>query len=245
MTSAQVIWGSPIEIVLPVHNEGASIEGTLREFYRKIAVDSKIPIRFVICEDGSTDDTAKVLNTLSEELPIHLISDPIRKGYSRAVIDGMRATNSDWVALMDSDGQCDPVDFTKLLAMREGADLVMGWRNPRRDRWARKLISALFGLVYRATFSVNVRDPSCPYLVVRRPGLQRILSGNVGVLKQAFLWEFVARASALGLRIVETPVNHRRRASGTTQVYRPVKLPFIAVEHLLGLCKLKRELNVF
>jgi glycosyltransferase involved in cell wall biosynthesis len=232
-----------IDVVLPAHNEGASIGATLRDFYRKVMVESKIPIRFVVCEDGSSDDTVPVLHKIAEEVPVKLISHPVRKGYSRAVIDGMRASDSEWVAFIDSDGQCDPGDFAKLVALRNGADLVMGWRNPRSDVLVRKLMSGAFGLVYRALFDVRVRDPSCPYLLVRRSALQKILAGNVGILKQGFWWEFVARASALRLRIVQTPVRHLVRKSGMTQVYRPTKVPRFAAEHLLGLWKLKRELD--
>jgi glycosyltransferase involved in cell wall biosynthesis len=232
-----------IDVVLPVHNEGASIAATLREFHQKIAMEAGIPIRFVICEDGSSDDTVPVLQTLAQELPIKLISDPVRKGYSRAVIDGLRATESDWVASIDSDGQCDPSDFVRLLAARPGHDLVMGYRNPRKDSPMRKLMSGAFGFVYRLLFSVRLRDPSCPYILINRVGLNAILSGNVGILKQGFWWEFVARATALQLVVKELPVRHRVRSSGTTQVYHLTKIPRIAAEHLAGLCVLHGELR--
>ncbi len=238
--------GSPratIDVVLPVHNEGASIGATLREFHRTVAMGSNIPIRFVVCEDGSSDDTLPVVRALAAELPLKLISDPVRKGYSRAVIDGLRASESDWVACIDSDGQCDPADFAKLLALQDGADLVVGWRNPRSDPWMRRAMSGAFGLVYRTFFDVRLRDPSCPYILIRRASLEKILAGNVGILKQGFWWEFFARASALGLAIRETPVHHRVRSSGMTQVYRPARVPRIALEHLLGLRKLRQELN--
>jgi glycosyltransferase involved in cell wall biosynthesis len=234
---------SVIDVVLPAHNEGASIGATLREFYNAVAIRAQIPIRFVVCEDGSTDDTVPVLQSLAKEMPLKLISDPVRKGYSKAVIDGMRATHADWVACIDSDGQCDPSDFAKLAALCENADIVMGWRNPRSDNWVRKLMSGAFGIVYRMLFDVRVKDPSCPYLLIRRPALLELLDGNVGILKQGFWWEFAARASALRLRIVETPVQHQVRTCGVTQVYRASKVPRIAAEHLLGLFILKRELN--
>jgi glycosyltransferase involved in cell wall biosynthesis len=232
-----------IDVVLPVHNEGASIAETLREFYAKVAGEVKIAIRFVICEDGSSDDTVPVLKALSSELPIKLISDPVRKGYSRAVIDGLRATDSDWVVCIDSDGQCDPADFMQLVAARPGYDMIIGYRNPRSDTPVRKLMSGAFGFVYRRFFAVRLRDPSCPYILINRAGLHGILSGNVGILKQGFWWEFVARATALGLRIKEVPVHHRIRSSGVTQVYRPTKVPRIAIEHLAGLRKLRNELQ--
>ena len=203
-----------IDIVLPVHNEGASIAATLREFHRVVMVEAGQPIRFVVCEDGSSDDTVPVLQKLASELPLKLISDPVRKGYSRAVIDGFRGTTSDWVGFIDSDGQCDPADLLVLGALRDGHDLVMGCRSPRYDPWIRKAMSGAFKIVYRLFFRVPVHDPSCPYLLINRAGLEKILSGNVGILKQGFWWEFLARAVAVNLRIAEAPVRHRGAPAG-------------------------------
>jgi glycosyltransferase involved in cell wall biosynthesis len=83
-----------IDVVVPVHNEGATIRSTLEKFYRA-AAESHIRIRFVVAEDGSVDDTVAVLKLLAKELPLKLISGPIRKGCSRAVIDGIRATGAE------------------------------------------------------------------------------------------------------------------------------------------------------
>lgn len=235
----------PIDVVLPVHNEAESIGATLKEFYQVVAVEGKTPIRFVVCEDGSRDNTVEVLKKLSESLPILLISEPIRKGYSRAVLDGFRSTTSDLVGFIDSDGQCDPRDFAKFTrAQSTGAcDLAFGYRNPRHDHWVRLCMSRSFGFVYRCFFSIPVRDPSCPFLLIRQEALKRVLRGNPGILKQGFWWEFMARCVAAKLRINELPVAHRTRSAGVTQVYRPIKVPRIAYEHLIGLAKLKRELR--
>lgn len=236
---------SKIDIVLPVHNEAESIGPTLEEFYGVVCAGNKIDIRFIVCEDGSSDNTVEVLQKLSGSLPILLLSDTKRKGYSRAVIDGFKASESDLVGFIDSDGQCDPADFPAFIAEheKEPLDLVFGYRNPRQDHWVRIAMSKLFGLVYRSMFKIPMRDPSCPYLVVRQSALREILRGDLGILKQGFWWEFVARSVAAGLRIKEIPVAHRVRAAGETQVYRPAKVPRIAFEHLRGLAKLRRELH--
>ena len=49
-----------IDVVLPVHDEGASIATTLREFHRVVMLEGGQPIRFVVCEDGSSDDSVSV-----------------------------------------------------------------------------------------------------------------------------------------------------------------------------------------
>jgi dolichol-phosphate mannosyltransferase len=236
---------SPIDIVLPVHNESESIGSTLKEFHRVVSFETGIPIRFIVCEDGSRDNTVEVLQQLSQELPILLLTDKMRKGYSRAVIDGFKASTSELVGFIDSDGQCDPADFHTFVEQQRTGDydLVFGYRNPRHDHPVRILMSNLFGIVYRSIFSIPLRDPSCPFLLVRQNSLREILRGNLGILKQGFWWEFVARCVAAGFRIKEIPVTHRARSAGQTQVYLPAKVPRIAFEHLRGLLKLKRELD--
>ena len=231
------------DVVSPVHNEGASIASTLREFRSRVAEIDGFDLRFVICEDGSTDDSVAVLRALEKEMPLTLISGGARKGYSQAVVDGFRASTADVVGFIDSDGQCAPEDFARLAAeLSADCDMVLGYRSPRADHWSRLAMSGAFRLVYERLFPVRVNDPSCPYLLVRRPLLDRILSGDLPVLAQGFWWEFLARAEAHGARIREVSVQHRVRASGVTQVYRPSKVPGIAYSHLNGLLRLRREL---
>jgi glycosyltransferase involved in cell wall biosynthesis len=234
-----------IDLILPAHNEEQTIGGTLQEFYDVVTVGQNIPVRFIVCEDGSKDNTVEVIQALAEKVPILLISEPIRKGYSRAVIDGLRASTSSVVGFIDSDGQCDPHDFTRLCQKftETDCDLLMGYRNPRRDHWIRLVMSSLFKSVYHLYFRPGLRDPSCPYLLIKRAALEKILNGQLGILKQGFWWEFVARAHALKLHIEQIGVTHRIRSGGTTQVYRPAKVPGIAWAHLRGLSRLKQELK--
>jgi glycosyltransferase involved in cell wall biosynthesis len=201
-------------------------------------------VHFVVCEDGSSDGSAEVLRSLSTELPITLLTGSERKGYSRAVLEGLRATRTEWVCFIDSDGQCDPADLLRFVREIASADLVLGRRSPRVDHWSRLVMSRAFGLVFRLLFQVETSDPSCPYLLVRRSALARVLEGQAGLLKQGFWWEFSARAAAASLRVREIPVRHRSRADGgPSRVYRPSAVPAIALGHLIGLLRLRYELR--
>jgi glycosyltransferase involved in cell wall biosynthesis len=232
-----------IDVVLPAHNEEGSIGATLSEFYEVASHRDGLKIRFVVCEDGSRDRTVEIVQELAKEIPILLLSTKERKGYSKAVVDGLRSTTAPLVAFIDSDGQCDPEDLTKFTELGDSYDLVMGYRNPRADHWIRRVMSGSFRMAYSMFFSVPFRDPSCPYLLIHRRALERIVQGNLGILKQGFWWEFTARAVAAGLKTTEVPVAHRVRTAGTTQVYKPTKIARIAWEHFLGLFKLRKELK--
>jgi glycosyltransferase involved in cell wall biosynthesis len=234
-----------IDFILPVHNEGGSIGATLQELYDVVHGRDGLSMRIVVAEDGSRDNTVEVVRQAAEKLPILLLTENARKGYSKAVIDGIAASTAPLVSFLDSDGQCDPRDFLSVYEhlQKTGCDLVVGYRNPRRDHWIRLLMSACFGLVYKFYFRVKLRDLSSPYLLIRREALERIRRGNLGILKQGFWWEFYARAAAARLRIEEVPVNHRARVSGETRVYRASAVPGIAVKHLRGLAELHAELK--
>ena len=76
-----------LEILLPVHNEADSIRATVQEIYDQLS--PQVSLRFIICEDGSKDDTKNILRELAKSIPMNLLLSDARKGYSRAVRDGM------------------------------------------------------------------------------------------------------------------------------------------------------------
>ncbi len=95
-------------------------------------------------------------------------------------------------------------------------------------------MSGSFLRVYQLLFGVPVHDPSCPFLLMRREVIDSVVD-ELGVFREGFWWEFVARVHRKGYRIAEIPVTHRERAAGETKVYHPSKLPGIAFRHFVGL----------
>jgi glycosyltransferase involved in cell wall biosynthesis len=221
-----------LDLLLPVHNEADSIENTVRELYEELS--PRVQLRFLICEDGSVDDTKAILRRLSELIPMKLILSDARKGYSRAVKDGMKAVEAPYLLCLDSDGQCDPKDFAMFWSVRTQADVVIGWRMHRADSRLRKLMSRTFYRIYQLLYHVPAHDPSCPYVLVKKKVAHQ-LADEVGSMQQGFWWEFVARAYRHGFSIRELPVKHRVRSAGTTQVYKFRKLPGIGWSHFVAL----------
>lgn len=227
-----------IDVVLPVHEEAAIIEHVLDEAYAEF---SRIAVpRFVVCEGGSRDGTGEVLEALRQRLPILLRSHANRRSYSAAVVEGIEAAETELVLVMDADGQCDPRDLPRFLAAAPGADLVVGQRVPRRDPAARRLLSFGFRLLHRALFGVTVRDPSCPFVLLRRTAVVPLLPA-MGFLPTGFWWELAAVATSSGLSIREVPTRHRERFGGGSRAIRPLDLPRLVLTHVLGLVRLRVE----
>jgi dolichol-phosphate mannosyltransferase len=227
-----------LEILLPVHNEAGGIEAIVREIYDEIS--PQVSVRFLICEDGSTDNTREILHRLSHPIPMTLIFSDERKGYSRAVRDGMKALEAPYLLCLDSDGQCDPKDFARFWNARAGSDVILGWRVNRADRTLRRSMSRTFYRIYQLFFRIPVHDPSCPFVLATKDVIVQLLD-ELGAMQQGFWWEFVARAYRHGFSIQELQINHRKRLAGTTQVYKFRKLPGIGWHHFLALFKIWSE----
>lgn len=227
-----------VDVLLPVHNEAASIGRTVGEIFDVLS--PVVPIRFIVSEDGSSDGTPDVLRELATVYPMHLVTGSERKGYSRAMLDGLAAVEAPYVLCLDGDGQCDPADFRQFWDRRDSADILIGWRVARQDSALRKLLSGSYKRLFRLLFRVGLHDPSCPFVLAPR-GVVEDLSGRLGVLKQGFWWEFCARAASRGYALSELPISHRSRAAGGTQVYLLSKLPGIAWTHGLGLLQVWLE----
>lgn len=228
------------QILLPVYNEASSIRKTLFDIYE--ALKDKINFEFIITEDGSTDNTKEILNDLKKQLPMTLISDDKRKYYSLAVLDGIKKASSDFLLIMDSDGQCDPKDIMSFWQRRKESDLVCGYRSPRYDFAYRKFISKIFYLIYNILFKVPLRDPSFAFVFMNKKTYTK-LNNFTPYLPDGFFWEFNARANKLNFLFSEIKINHRKRSSGDTKIYTLNKLPRIAYNNLLGLLKLKKEIG--
>jgi glycosyltransferase involved in cell wall biosynthesis len=224
-----------IDLVMPVHNEGRCIENTLHEWYMELS--PVFDLHFVIAEDGSTDNTKEVLRKLKNVLPMHLDMADVRRGYGGAMMVALRASTAPYVLTSDSDGQSDPRDFWRLWEMREGFDLVVGWRVKRADPFSRKMMSKAFGLYHNALFGTPLHDPSCNVMLMSRSAIEAIVP-KCGLLSEGFQWEFVARSLKEKIQIGEVPVNHRGRASGRTVVYKPSRIPGIAWRNGIGLLKI-------
>ena len=119
-----------LQILMPAHNEGKNIKNHLTKVNN--ILKKKIKFSFLICEDGSSDNTLDTLKKLKKKFKIRILSKKEKQGYSTAVMSGIKIANADYLLIMDSDGQCDPRQIFKFWNARKKADLVVGYRIQRK-----------------------------------------------------------------------------------------------------------------
>ncbi len=225
---------------MPVYNEGNSIEHTLRSYYDELR--GKIDFELIVMEDGSTDSTKSVLTKLERILPIKVYSGMTRKGYAKAIQDGIHYTHHDWVLLVDSDGQYASQDIWKLWSYTDRYDIILGKKTTRQDGILRLLLSRTYNFLLRLFFSVSFKDMDTGFRLVRKSILNNV--GQKVSYLQFFNAEFVIRAYYKGARVVEVPIHHRKRVSGETRIFNITKIPRIVCIELVRIFRLFCELRL-
>ena len=225
-----------LQILLPVFNEQEHIEKTLEEIH--LNLKNKINYQFIISEDGSTDGTKIILEKLKHQYNFILISDVSRKGYSKAVMDGMSMATKSYLMIIDSDGQCDPSEIYKFWQKRKNFDIICGNRIDRKDFMYRKIFSQTAYLIYKILFNVPLRDPSYACVLMNEK-VYKNLRGYEVLCEYGFFWEFNARAKKKNFSFNEINVNHKSRKQGHTRIYFFKKLPIIAIKHFWAFIKIR------
>ena len=138
---------SKLEILMPIHNEEKIIKNLIPEIDKSI--NKRIEYSFICCEDGSEDKSLFVLQELSKKYPIKIITSKRKKGYSVAMLDGIKAATADYLLFMDSDGQSNPDEIYNFWINRDKADIINGNRANRDDFMYRKIYSNIAFIIYK------------------------------------------------------------------------------------------------
>ena len=202
-----------VSVVVPVYNEEDNVLPLL-ESLRDTLEGLGRPHELVIVDDGSTDATAARLRQAATRIrTLRAVRLRTNFGQSAALAAGFDLAHGEFVVTMDGDGQNDPADIPRLLdTLKEGYDVVSGWRRERRDPfWSRRVPSWLANALISFITGLHLHDYGCTLKVYRREILRDIaLYGEM----HRFL---PALARWVGATVGEVPVGHRPRASGTSK----------------------------
>ncbi len=202
-----------LSVVVPLYNEEESLPHLVEQLLTALRPAGE-GFELVLVDDGSSDRTANVLAKLSAEVP-EVVAVLLRKNYGQtaAMAAGFDVAGGAVIVSLDGDLQNDPADIPMLLAkLREGYDLVSGWRHQRQDAaLQRKLPSRIANRLIGRVTGVRLHDYGCSLKAYRREVLSDMrLYGEL----HRFL---PALAFIEGARITEVKVNHRARQFGSSK----------------------------
>ncbi|MGI8526052.1 MAG: glycosyltransferase family 2 protein [Pseudolabrys sp.] len=201
-----------VSVVIPCLNEQEPIAAVVREVLAQNVGE------VIVVDNGSTDRTAEEAAAAGARV----VSEP-RRGYGRACAAGMNAVDPrcEVICFIDGDGSDVPQFMAQVVgpAADGSADFVMGSRlRGRREAGSMTpqqiLAGRLAGALLRLTYGVRFTDMS-PFRAMRVNQLRAL-----GMQEMTYGWnlEMQMRVAAARLRIVEIPVDHRRRQGGVSKV---------------------------
>jgi len=200
-----------VSLVVPGLNEAESLAELARRV--KEALEGKVAYELIFVDDGSTDDSWKVICGLHAANPL-VKGIRLRKNFGKAtaLTAGFRKATGEILVTMDADLQDDPADLPAFLAkIEEGLDVVVGWKVQRLDPANRLVLSRIFNGTVRMVTGVKLHDMNCGFKAYRREVIQAIpIYGD--------LFRFIpALAAWQGFRVTEVPVKHHPRKYGSSR----------------------------
>lgn len=223
--------GKKVSVVLPAFNEEQGIRQAVEDFLATQAADEVLVI-----DNNSTDRTAEE----AKKARAVLIREPVQ-GYGAALTRGLREASGDYVVLAEPDGTFLARDILKLLPYAEDFDLVCGTRTTKEMIWGganmgwflRNGNTCMAKLMELLHNTPSLSDCGCTLRLVRREAAEKLLP-HLSVTKSHFLPEMVILARKLSLRIVEIPVNYRKR-KGTSKITGTLKGSLVTGLNMLWL----------
>jgi glycosyltransferase involved in cell wall biosynthesis len=200
-----------VSVVLPAYNEANRLEAALAKVMEALK-ESAESYEVIIAEDGSTDGTDKIAESLSEKHPcIRHLHGEKRLGRGAALKNAFKKSSGKILVYMDVDLATDIGQLKSLVRAieEEECDFATGSRmlsesKVERSR-TRRIASKSYNFLVRALLGSKVKDHQCGFKAFRREPLMQLLDE---VTARHWFWdtEILVRAFRMGYKIKEIPV---------------------------------------
>lgn len=203
-----------LSVIAPVYNEVDNLP-LLHDALHQALDNLDYPWEVILVDDGSSDGSREVLESLAERDPQYVRVVEFRRnfGQTAAIAAGVDHAKGEIIVLIDADMQNDPADIPSLIEkVNEGYDVVSGWRHNRQDTFlTRTLPSRMANWLISVVTGVHLHDYGCTLKAYRSEVI-------TGFRLYGEMHRFIpAYADSVGARITEMPVEHHPREHGQTK----------------------------
>lgn len=201
-----------LSIFFPFWNEEKNIEKVIK---LAVPVAEKIADKWEILmiDDGSSDKTLGIARKLARRNKnLKAIAHKPNRGYGAALREGFENAQYKYVIFTDGDGQFKFSEIYQFLEKIKNADIVMGYREERKDNPFRHLLMNLLRVWDLILFGIHFKDIDCGFKMFRKSALEKIMPfKSEGAM---ITTEILARARKANLRFAEVKVSHLPRKYG-------------------------------
>jgi dolichol-phosphate mannosyltransferase len=206
-----------LSLACPAYNEATGIAAVLASWVEYLeASHTARSYEIVVCNDGSTDSTGRLLEELARKYPtIKPLYHGVNRGAAAALTTAIEHTTGDWVLLLDADGQF-PVENLEALwkgVVESEADAVIGYRTKKEDSAFARFGSWASGALCGVIYGRRLRDFNSALKLVRGPVLRSLQLEAKGL---NYSTEITGRLLELDdhVKVVEVQATHVPRRTG-------------------------------
>lgn len=203
-----------VSIVVPFLNEEESIL-KLSEWIKKVMTSHKLSYEVIWVDDGSTDSSWQIVEKLSNENKLNKgIKFRRNYGKSAALNSGFEAVEGEVVITMDADLQDSPEEIPALydMIMKDGYDLVSGWKKKRHDPISKRWPSKVYNAINRKITGIQLHDFNCGLKAYKK-----VVVKNIEIYGEMHRFIPVIAKWAGFSKITEKVVSHQKREYGITK----------------------------
>jgi glycosyltransferase involved in cell wall biosynthesis len=204
-----------LSIIVPLLNEEESLP-ELSEWIDRVAVANNLSYELIFIDDGSTDESWKVIQNLAEKNPaVKGLKFQRNYGKSAALNEGFKAAQGKVVITMDADLQDSPDEIPGLynMVVNDGYDLVSGWKKKRYDNtFTKNIPSKIYNSVTRGMSGIKLHDMNCGLKAYRKNVVK-----SIEVYSEMHRYIPVLAKWAGYKNIGEKVVEHRARKFGVSK----------------------------
>jgi glycosyltransferase involved in cell wall biosynthesis len=233
-----------VEIAIPVYNEEAALEGSVRRLDAFCGEQLPYSFRIVIADNASTDRTREIGEALAAEIDSVVYVRLTEKGRGRALRRVWSRSDADVLAYMDVDLSTGLEALLPLVAplISGHSDLAIGTRLARGARVVRgpkrEVISRTYNRLLHLSLRSRFSDAQCGFKAGRAATIKALLP-RVEDQSWFFDTELLVLAERSGLRIHEVPVDWVDDPDSRVDIVRT------ALDDLRGVVRLGGELSRF
>ena len=159
-----------LSLVIPVYDGENMIDQCVKGWAKVL---NEMDYEMIVVNDGSTDQTGKILDSLARDQEDHRlrIVHQVNGGHGPAIRKGYEIARGKWVFQADSDNEIEPRHFTKIWEQRNEADIVLAERDGRSAGFTRRVITFGEGRLTYLLGGTALKDPNVPFRLIRRDKL--------------------------------------------------------------------------
>jgi len=219
-----------ITVAIPTCNEEATLEAVVRDCLGFFRDNPGIDFEILIVDDGSTDTSPEIARRLAGVFPqVRLYRHDRRRGFSQVQRSAYAQASKEWVFILPADGQISAAELSKFIAVAPEADLVMGTRTMRLERFSKVALSRLYYCLVGLMFGTSYSDYGACWMVRKR------LCDAVEIASRTpvAITEILVHALMGGARVAVVEVFEYPRSGGKAKWARPyLQIPRVLLELL-------------